>query len=388
MTVKVCPALFFATCLFAGPGSSVAASGAPAAPSTAPRRVDYSSGTIFTENDLYTLGTPSDRYYTTGQKFTRISDRVENFADAFETRWVQFLARHASDRAEKTTEREQRRVGAPLYPAPASPTPPPAQLRVAFSLGQNMFTPADTHTPALQAHDRPYAAWLYLSTALQARSTSTEPRAWLSVWGADIGLVGPDALGKQIQNFVHDRISHSPRAQGWQHQLSDEPGLNLFHQAKLRWFAGDRRGFGGDLIAHGGFSLGNVSTYANAGATVRFGVGLPDDFGTDPIRSGADTSQAGGIPPRWGAHVFAGFDGRLVGRNIFLDGNTFAHSHHVTRETFVGDVQFGVAFTFRRWTLCLSQVRRTPEFKLQDHAQAYGSIALTFPLSGAKSTAR
>ena len=36
-------------------------------------------------------------------------------------------------------------VSAPLYPAPASPTPPAAQLRVAFSLGQNMFTPADTH---------------------------------------------------------------------------------------------------------------------------------------------------------------------------------------------------------------------------------------------------
>jgi hypothetical protein len=184
-----------------------------------------------------------------------------------------------------------------------------------------------------------------------------------------------------VQDFVHDHISHSRRAEGWSNQIHNEPGLNLYHQTKFRWTLGDRRTFAADAIAHGGFSLGNVATYLNGGATVRAGFGLPDDFGPDIIRSGADTSQAGGDPAKWGAHLFAGFDTRAVGRDISLDGNTFTASHHVAREVFVGDFQFGVSFTFARWILCLSQVRRTPEFKLQDHAQAYGSITLTFPLS-------
>ena len=43
-----------------------------------------------------------------------------------------------------------------------------------------------------------------------------------------------------------------------------------------------------DVIPHFGFS-GNVATYANAGLK-RAGWGLPDDFGTSPIRPAGDNS--------------------------------------------------------------------------------------------------
>lgn len=346
------------------------------APTT--KRVDFESSTVFTENDRYTLGTDSDRYYTTGQKFTWISGRVGKFEEAFRAAWARYFAGLATRKAETKSDREnQKDVARPL----PSRTPPGLQMRAAISLGQSMFTPAELRTSDLQPDDRPYAAWLYLSAALQARSISDGARDWLSVWGADAGLVGPAALGKPIQDFAHDRISHSDRAKGWHHQLHNEPGLNLCHQTKIRWTIGRRERWAADTVAHAGFSLGNVATYANLGGAVRLGYGLPDDFGADIIRSGADTSQAGGNPAPWGAHFFAGFDVRAVGRDISLDGNTFVASHHVAREVFVGDFQFGAAFTFRRWTLCFSQIRRTPEFKLQGHAQAYGSIALTVPLS-------
>jgi len=39
-------------------------------------------------------------------------------------------------------------------------------------------------------------------------------------------------------------------------------------------------------------------------------------------------------------YLFAFVDGRAVGRDIFLDGNTFTDSHSVTRKTFVGDLSF------------------------------------------------
>ena len=383
--MNVRSALLLAMCLAPGVARAAATDGTTVVPVVASPRVDYASATLYSENDVYLLGTRSDRYYTTGQKLTWISQRVEKFEDAFAAAWLRYWAGHITERARKNTASEQRRSAESVSSAP--PLLPPAQLRVAFSLGQNLFTPANIHTPVAQLNDRPYAAWTYFSTALQARSTSTGPRAWLSVWGADLGMIGPAALGKQVQDLVHDSRAR-PRAAGWHHQLANEPGLNLFHQAKLRWFTGQRHGFGADAIGHAGFSLGNVSTYANAGATLRLGLGLPDDFGPDVIRSGADTSQAGGTPPPWGAHVFGGFDTRLVGRDISLDGNTFARSQRVTREVLVGDFQFGLSLTFRRWTLCLSQVRRTPEFKLQDHAQAYGSFTLTLPFSRGRPGAR
>ena len=39
--------------------------------------------------------------------------------------------------------------------------------RVAISAGQNIYTPEDTFTPYPIYDDRPYAAWLYASFALQ-----------------------------------------------------------------------------------------------------------------------------------------------------------------------------------------------------------------------------
>lgn len=337
--------------------------------------VDYVSATLFSENDLYTIGTESDRYYTTGQKLTVISGRIPRFEDAFQVRWAKWLARKATEQAERKDNSEAAKKGSlARYELPV-------QMRAAFSVGQNMFTPAALHTPDLQVEDRPYAAWLYLSVALQARSVSTGSRAWLSVWGADAGVVGPAALGKEVQDFVHDHISKSRRALGWSHQLRNEPGLNLFQQSKVRWFYGERNQLGFDVISHAGFSVGNIATYLNAGGVLRFGYGLPDDFGTDVIRSGADTSQAGGKPAPWGVHAFGGFDLRAVGRDISLDGNTFTASHHVAREVLVGDFQFGLTLNCGRAKICLSQVRRTPQFKRQGHAQAYGSLTVTFPIS-------
>jgi hypothetical protein len=321
-------------------------------------KIDYASATAITENDVYTLGTRSDRYYTTGQKITRVSEALASFGDAFEMPGLRQVAKFAS--------------------------PAEGHRRVAFSIGQNLFTPANLQFATLQTDDRPYAGWLYLSTALQSRpprkAHQTHDR--LTVWGADLGVIGPWAAGKPTQDFVHRHVSHSALARGWHHQLANEPGLNLYHQSKVRHTLGDRHTLAADLIGHAGFSLGNVATYANTGAALRVGFALPDDFGADIIRSGADTTQAGGEPPSaWGAHLFGGFDVRMVGRDIFLHGNTLSRSHRVAPEVFVGDFQFGLTLNYRRIVLALSQVRRTPEFKLQGHAQAYGSIMLTIPIS-------
>ncbi len=371
-------ARYFTALLVLAP--SIAEAVAPA-PAFADEGADYWSFSVYTENDLYALGTKSDKFYTTGQKLTCLSPRRASFEKSFNEKWAAVFARRFD---EKARDAEQKAENRDREKHPEQPLPPmPPQLRLAYSLGQNIYTPANIHTSVLQTNDRPYAAWLYVNVSLQARSVAEHDRSWLSVWGVDLGMIGPWAYGGDVQNWVHDHLPHPvPHADGWANQLHNEPGLNLVQQNKYRWCFGERGGFGADAIGHWGFSLGNVATYANTGLTARIGFALPDDFGPDIIRAGADTSQAGGHPSAFGVHLFGGFDVRAVGRDIALDGNTFRPSHHIAREVFVGDFQFGLSLNLRRVIVNLSQVRRTPEFKLQDHAQSYGSITITFPISG------
>lgn len=46
--------------------------------------------------------------------------------------------------------------------------------------------------------------------------------------------------------------------------------------------------------------------------------------------------------------MFVGAEGRAVGRNIFLDGNSFKDSPAVDKKPFVTDAIAGVAFTYSK----------------------------------------
>jgi hypothetical protein len=103
-----------------------------------------------------------------------------------------------------------------------------------------------------------------------------------------------------------------------------------------------------DIAPHLGASLGNVQTFANVGTTVSLGFNLPNDFGTEPIAGGpATNSPLDERDPRLGSgrrtslFVFGGVDGRAVGRDLFLDGNTWEGSPSVDKKTLVGDSYWG-----------------------------------------------
>lgn len=64
-------------------------------------------------------------------------------------------------------------------------------------------------------------------------------------------------------------------------------------------------------------------------------------------------------------------------RNIFLDGNTFRDSRSVDKEPLVGDLQFGIAVTWRNVRLSYTHVLRTREFKTQGEADDFGAFSLS-----------
>jgi len=135
-----------------------------------------------------------------------------------------------------------------------------------------------------------------------------------------------------------------------------------------------------------GAGLGNLFIGAHAGAQIRFGWNLPNDFGKSLIRPGSDTNappdklHPGSSKPfhRLGVHVFAGVDGAYVLRNLTLDGNTFRESHSVDREPIVGTFIAGVGFNVYRFKISFSHVYQTKAFKTQKDEEEYGSMTLSF----------
>jgi len=80
----------------------------------------------------------------------------------------------------------------------------------------------------------------------------------------------------------------------------------------------------------------------------------------------------------FGWYVFAGVDGRAIGRNVFLDGNTFERSRSVAKLPLVGDVQFGAAISFRHMRVAFTHVFRTKEYRSQPGVDQFGAVSVSF----------
>jgi hypothetical protein len=247
------------------------------------------------------------------------------------------------------------------------------EQNMTIGLGQVMYTPTDNLRTDLITNDRPYAGALMFSMGYNARKGDQ-----LRTSQVRVGIVGPSAYAKQTQSGWHDLIGID-RFHGWQNQLHDEPVLQLIHERRTRVARHeDAYGWGWDLTRHWGGSLGNFATYANMGGEWRFGLRLPDDFGTAPLSpAGENTSPVRIRPDRaWNSHLFVALDARWVLHDITLDGNTFRSSHSVDKRPFVADVAYGAAMYVGQWRLAFARYHRTREFNGQQDVPVYGTVTI------------
>jgi lipid A 3-O-deacylase len=307
---------------------------------TPPRPTDtHSVISLTSENDLYATHN-QDRHYTNGIRLGWMSGQ--------DTDW----ARGIGD----------------WLPLPASAD----HYRIGFALGHNLYTPQNKSTSAPILDDRPYGAWLYAAFKLEAESANQLDNAEL-----DLGVVGPWAKGRQVQNDWHSLIGASA-AQGWSNQIKNEPGVNFEYDRLWRIpLSSPEDGVQFDIIPNATASVGNIFTYAGAGGIVRFGQELQADFGPPRIQPGLPGSDSFHPLDSFGWYFFAGVEGRAVARNIFLDGNTFTDSQHVSKKPFVGDLQAGVTLIYQQVRLSYTNVLRSAEFDGQRGADYLGSITLS-----------
>ncbi len=240
-----------------------------------------------------------------------------------------------------------------------------------YEVSQLQYTPVDLERTIPDPNDRPYAGFLYLG--LTSHLQRGDSLHGLKLYA---GVVGPASLAEQGQKLVHRTFGyHMPK--GWDHQLKNEPIINLLYEYRHRFHLTPKdAAIGVELIPVGDAFLGNYLIQAQAGAQLRVGYHLPDDFGTTTLLGIGylPFPQDDAARRAWGCYAYAGGNASLVARNLTLDGNTFANSPSVDKRPVVPAFEFGASLWTHWAQATFSYVMLGKEFYGQKVREDFGSI--------------
>ena len=269
-----------------------------------------------------------------------------------------------------------------------------------FSFGQNLYTPDNIVTTEFQPNDRPYGAWLYVG--FQGKAINTTNQHLIEV---QVGCTGKCSRGRDVQTFIHRNFG-APTPGGWDYQIEDGLGWLFMYERQKKsvrvesLFPDVENAPGLDVSLRGRGMAGNVFTSATAGATVRLGWGLQQEFdpgdgpGTYPAMPGTSTA----VPRRYTSEELAEaiknqrsqatlyFFGQALGTAVRHNVFVTAAPSRVTLEPLVRTLEWGVAGSLRlplgflvpgrstRIQLVWRNVWRSREFDQQPRRHQFGSF--------------
>lgn len=176
--------------------------------------------TFITDNDLY-VSFDRDRYYTSGIFL--------NYRYLVDTK----------------SDKEEKRI-------------------VEWQLGHEMYNPNKPTVEFISQHDRPFAAYLFGSFGV----SRVYKKKRILTTAFQIGTIGPNALGEEVQDFVHSFYGFQD-VLGWKYQISNALGLN-FNFEYLQFISqSETKGFDMTWINKG--RIGTIYTNLSTGLLMRFG---------------------------------------------------------------------------------------------------------------------
>lgn len=236
-----------------------------------------------------------------------------------------------------------------------------------IEIGQEIYTPIDDSYSNLK-FDRPYAGWLYGNYTGHILSDRQDRSI-----GISLGVIGPQSLAEQVQTAFHSLFPWYRHPNGWEKQLSFEPGVVV--SAARRYLVGgwSRRADYIQIIPEWKLSAGNVLAGASAKGTVRFGYQLPHPW---------NARQNG--RRLFGAYALGAIREDLVLHDIFLDGNTFRGHSQVTRVPWIWQREWGGGVRLGFLTAEYRAVIRQREYRVKtvediDVARGFSPIAGNSP---------
>lgn len=296
---------------------------------------------IYFENDLF--GVATDSQYTSGEKFN-LTYKVNNPTNFLYDTLIS---------NEKETD-----------------------IFLTFSIVNQLYTPVDIKETELIEDDRPYAGWTYFHTAMHKSSKNR-----LNSVSLKVGTIGPASYGEQIQNGIHTLIGVG-LAHGWDNQLNNELGINLGYDYKFRYAPSLAFGWlQSAFVPYFEADLGNISTRASLGISVRVGYNIPKDFGLATLDNGVDSSipvykeQMQSLKKDFSFSLNFAASGSAVARDIFLDGNTFSASHSLEKNPFVAYASAGVSIRYKEVSVDFINTMNTKKAKnTEGYNQTVGTV--------------
>lgn len=272
------------------------------------------------------------------------------------------------------------------------------EAAITHKIGQLMYTPTDITNPAPQPDDHPWAGMLYYQ---RSYDLSVSERESISVSGL-AGVIGPHALAKQAQKFIHRHITNSPDPQGWHNQIGNALGLmaTLEQRKSIGYLLGDPERWSLNSAWYWRAAAGNVTTSAAIGLSFRYGYRQPalvmgDSSGISTksgpmIENSAARSTAPGsacLGQAWlDCSLTANIELRAVAYNVFLDGRWGHDDPHVDSKVLVADTSLGLRLALPRHKLghfgtpfIMFQItQRSAEYRSAKApgAQAWGAITV------------
>lgn len=234
-----------------------------------------------------------------------------------------------------------------------------------ISLTQDLFTPIELTDTVKQKADRPFAAYILIGAKRVLFSLKYKLRLTSEI---QVGIIGESAMGKEIQNGIHDLLPTSSWVYGWANQIRDDFCINYFAQIEKEIYGKDWYEFNWVVST----KLGSPYTYLDAGTTFRFG-----KFDQKYLRDFESLSNLG-----WQSYFFADLRVRLVGYNATLQGGLFNNNSIYTIDNInrvVADLVTGINYSHKNFKIELAQHYMTkayPEAKI--HRWGYLNLRFGF----------
>jgi lipid A 3-O-deacylase len=244
-----------------------------------------------------------------------------------------------------------------------------------FETGQKIFNPQSGFVPGPEYVDRPFAAYLYIGGTLNLLYKN-ESNLKL---GAQLGVVGPAALGEQVQSFVHRTFGFYPVG-GWQYQIRNDVEINL--SAEYNKLIARAPGIDVSLASYA--NLGNGFTGAGAGPLVRIGL-FNQLFHSVSTQSTAIRNES--ITPLHEQEIFFYYKPQVnyVAYDATIQGGLFDNHNDPNsleiiqnKEPFIFSQQFGIAFTTKRFVVDAAAIYHTKDVKEMVHKHQWGSITALY----------
>jgi hypothetical protein len=243
-----------------------------------------------------------------------------------------------------------------------------------FEIGQKLYTPQSADVPSPMYVDRPFAGYLYIGSTLNLLYKN-EGNLNLE---AQAGVVGPAALGRQTQQFIHSTFGiYQPH--GWQYQIDNNAVLNLSAQYNK-------------LIARNSFADVSLTSYANLGNGLS-GAGLGPMlrlgnfnqlFNSVSTQSTAIKNSAEKLLHPYELFFYYRPQINYVAYDATVQGGLFTsrspNSQEITAqiEPLVFSQQFGVAYSGKRIVVDLAAIFHTKDVKQMVQSHQWGAITILY----------